>query len=196
MPSTRSPTAYTKQPIRIVKRQAGAHLSRQRHRVRPDQLLPPARQFLRLLRSGHDADADAEDGRPDHPVPGAARHPRVHLQGPRDRASTCSTPTSRNSPNSAGSACSTSWRPCHERGLRRARRAEPRAGRRRSRSLCSGSSLPLAALGLAIAWLLLGQPAAELRQRRAAGREPDLRAHDPRRRRHPTSWSAPAARSR
>ena len=40
-------------------RAAGAHLSRQRHRVRPDQLVPPARQLLRLLRPRHDADADA-----------------------------------------------------------------------------------------------------------------------------------------
>ena len=76
---------YMKAPIRIVREPAGPHLSRQRHRVRPDQLLPPARQFLRLFRPGHDADADAEDRRPDRPVPGAARHPRIHLQGPRAR---------------------------------------------------------------------------------------------------------------
>ena len=38
---------------------AGAHLSRQHHRVRSDQLVPPPRQLLRLLRPRHDADADA-----------------------------------------------------------------------------------------------------------------------------------------
>ena len=56
--------------------------------------------------------------------------------------------------------------------------------------------LPLAVLALAVAWLIVGRSAAELQQRRAAGREPDLRAHHPRRRRASTSWSAPAAPSR
>ena len=44
-----------------IAQQAGAHLSRQRRRVRPDQLVPSARQFLRLLRSRHDTHADAAD---------------------------------------------------------------------------------------------------------------------------------------
>ena len=163
--------AYAKQPIRIVQEPAGPHLSRQRRRVRPDQLVPPARQFLRLFRPGHDADADAEDGRPDHAVPGAARHPRIHLQGPRAGPLHVPRRTSRNSPNSAGSACSTSWRPWHERCRRRtspppARRRAPARRRsalaRRCRSPCSA---------LAIGWLLDGRPAEELRQWRAAGRE-------------------------
>ena len=44
--------------------------------------------------------------------------------------------------------------------------------------------LPLAVLGLAIWWLIAADPLQKLQQRRAAGREPDLRAHGARRRRH------------
>lgn len=54
---------YAKKPIRIEEAPAGSHLSRQRDRVRSDQLLPPARQFLRLFRPGHNVDADAQDRR-------------------------------------------------------------------------------------------------------------------------------------
>ena len=70
--------AYAKRPIRDRARAAGAGLPGQRDRVRPDQLLPPARQLLRLLRPRHDAHADAAHDRHGHAVPGAARHPRVH----------------------------------------------------------------------------------------------------------------------
>ena len=45
--------AYMNVPIRIDKIAAGADLPGERDRVRPDQLVPPARQFLRLLRHRH-----------------------------------------------------------------------------------------------------------------------------------------------
>ncbi len=55
-------------------REARSHLSGERRRVRPDQLLPPPWQFLQLFRPGNDADTDAADRRPDHPMPGRARN--------------------------------------------------------------------------------------------------------------------------
>ncbi len=48
----------------------------------PINSFPPAREFLRLLRHWHAADADPAHGRSDHAVPGAARHPRVQLRRP------------------------------------------------------------------------------------------------------------------
>ena len=72
--------AYSKQPIVIDRAAAGAGVSHQRDRVRPDQLLPPARQLLRLLRPRHDAHPNLAHGRHDHAVPGAAGHHRVQLR--------------------------------------------------------------------------------------------------------------------
>ena len=68
------PFAYFEQgdPRRALA--AGPHLSRQRHRVRSDQLAASPRELLRLFRPRHDADADAENRRHDHAVPGPARH--------------------------------------------------------------------------------------------------------------------------
>ncbi len=87
-------------------RRAGADLPRQRARVRPRQLVPRARQLLRLLPDRH-----------------VARAARVHRHGrsrarasagssscaSRTPASTCSTPTCPSSPSSAGWASSRWW---------------------------------------------------------------------------------------
>ena len=75
---------YMKHPIRIERRKPVRIYLINVTEFDPINSLPPARQFLRLLRPRHDADADAQDRRHDHAVPGAARHPRVHL--PRSRA--------------------------------------------------------------------------------------------------------------
>ena len=94
--------AYSKRPIVIDKTPAGARLSRQRHRVRPDQFLPPARQLLRLLRPRHHARADLAHDRHRDAVPGAARHPRVQLRATTSPGSTWPTPTRPSSSSSAG----------------------------------------------------------------------------------------------
>ena len=44
---------YMHEPIAVDGRRAGAHLPRQRHRVRSDQQLPPARHVLRRLPHRH-----------------------------------------------------------------------------------------------------------------------------------------------
>ena len=49
---------YMKHPLRHRRDAAGPHLPGQHDRVRPDQLVPSARQLLQLLRHGHDAGAD------------------------------------------------------------------------------------------------------------------------------------------
>ena len=93
------------QPDQGEARRARPHLPRQRPRVRPDQLLPPARELLPLLPDGDIARARGVHGH-DQPGAGAARDPRA--AGSRTRASTCSTPTRRNSPSWAGWASSRS----------------------------------------------------------------------------------------
>ena len=119
---------------------ARAGLHRQRARVRPDQLVPPAREPVRLL-----PDGDVED-----PV-GADRHGDA-LPGPaRDRssgasrtpASTCSTRTSPSSRSSAGRASSRSRDGCGDASGTRpgvGARARPAAAGRRRASGCSRRS--------------------------------------------------------
>ena len=70
--------AYMNEPIRVRAERAGADLPRERARVRPDQLVPRARQLLPLLPDRHVARAGRVH-RHDHAVPGPARHPRAAL---------------------------------------------------------------------------------------------------------------------
>ena len=75
-------------PVRLRERPAadrpepaGAGLSRQPHRVRPDQLVPSARQLFRLLRPRHHAAADPPHHRHGDAVPGPiARAPACPRQ--------------------------------------------------------------------------------------------------------------------
>ena len=81
---------------------AGPHLPGQRHRVRPDQLLPPARQLLRLLRHRH-AGWSRRCARSTRSC--RRRRSAASWSSPTrttSRGCTCSTPTSPNSPSSAG----------------------------------------------------------------------------------------------
>ena len=86
-------------------RRARPRLPRQRARVRPDQLVPPAREPVRLLPHGHARDPVGAHRHGDA-VPGPAGDPRVAL--PATPASSCSTRTSPSSPSSAGRASSRS----------------------------------------------------------------------------------------
>ena len=83
---------------------ARARLPRQPDRVRPDQLVPPARRLLPLLPDRLDRPLRVHGH--GHAVPGPARHPRDRVL-PRP-ARSCSTRTSRSSRSSAGWATSTS----------------------------------------------------------------------------------------
>ena len=67
--------AYMHHADRRAARRARAALPRQRARVRPDQLVPPARQPLRLLPDRHRLDAERAHRHGDA-VPGPARDPR------------------------------------------------------------------------------------------------------------------------
>ena len=58
------PFAYMDKPIQVERDDAGADLPRQRARVRPDQLVPPAREPLRLL-----PDRARRRRRPSSPTP-------------------------------------------------------------------------------------------------------------------------------
>ena len=123
------PFAYMNKPIQVARDDAGADLPRQRARVRPDQLVPPAREPVPLLPHGHVEDP-VRVHRHGDALPGPARDPRVEVRP--SRARSCSTRTSPSSPSSAGRASSRS----RDGGPRRHR---GRAARR-SRRGCSGSS--------------------------------------------------------
>ena len=71
--------AYMHQPIAVRRDQLVRRLRRERPRVRPHQLVPPARQLLRRLpdRDGLEPDRAHRHG---HVLPGAARDPRVALR--------------------------------------------------------------------------------------------------------------------
>ena len=94
---------YAKYPIRVSAVAAGPHLPRQPDRVRPDQLVPPARRLLPALPHRHDRPLRVHGH--GHALPGRARDPRDRLRT--TPAASCSTPTSRSSPSSAGWASST-----------------------------------------------------------------------------------------
>ena len=86
-------------------RRARPALRRQRARVRPDQLVPPAREPVRLVSDGHVAHGGGAHRHRDA-LPGPARDRRVAV--PDRRAGSCSTRTSPSSPSSAGRASSRS----------------------------------------------------------------------------------------
>ena len=118
--------AYMDRPIAGEAQRARAGLHRQRARVRPDQLVPPAREPVRLLPDGDVEDPVGADRHGDA-LPGPARHRSSGAS--RTPASTCSTRTSPSSPSSAGRASSRSRDGC---GTRRPRpgvgaRARPAA---------------------------------------------------------------------
>ena len=102
-------------------------------------------------------------------------------------ASICSTRTRPNSPSSAGRACSMWLRPSHERRLS----GRFRGCRNRSAAISQIAQGPVMAdLASGRAWpgdrvAADHRPAAKPRQRRSAGREPDVRTDDPFIRRHP-----------
>ena len=122
---------YLNNPIKVKRDAARPHLPRQRPRVRPDQLLPPARQLLPLLPDGDVARARGVHGH-DQPGAGTARDPRAASS--RTRASTCSTPTRRNSPSWAGWASSRSRTDERRGGSAGDERRAAVAARARSRS--------------------------------------------------------------
>ena len=68
--------AYMDSRSQVHARRAGADLPRQRARVRPDQLVPPARELLRLLPDGHVEEAERAHRHGDA-LPGPARDPRA-----------------------------------------------------------------------------------------------------------------------
>ena len=107
-------------------RRAHPGLRGQRARVRPDQLVPPAREPVRLVPDGHVADGGRVHRHGDA-LPGPARDRRVAL--PDRGAGSCSTRTSPSSPSSAGRASSR----CADGGARRAGVGARPPG-------CSGSS--------------------------------------------------------
>ena len=106
-------------------RRARAHLPRQRPRVRPDQLVPPAREPVRLLPDGHAPGVCGLHGHGDA-VPGAARACWSGASPIPDAS--CSTPISRSSRSWDGRGSS---RSCDQRAARlAARAAAARADRR------------------------------------------------------------------
>ena len=96
------PFAYVERPAADRAEPAGAGLSGQPHRVRPDQLVPPARQLLRLLRPRHDARADPPHHRHGDACARASAASSSSATPSTSPGSTCSTPTSPSSPSSAG----------------------------------------------------------------------------------------------
>ena len=73
--------AYMNEPIKVKRGRARPRLPRQRARVRPGQLVPPAREPVRLLPDGH-VEAPERAHRHRDVLPGAARHRRVALRAP------------------------------------------------------------------------------------------------------------------
>ena len=114
---------YAKYPIRVQPLADGADLPRQPHRVRPDQLVPPARRVLPLLPDRLERPLRVHGH--GHALPGPARDHRDRLRT--TPAGSCSTRTSRSSPSSAGWASSTS----STDGVDRRRREPAAAGARR-----------------------------------------------------------------
>lgn len=76
---------YAKQPIKVVRNRPVRIFLVNVTEFGPDQLVPPACEFLQLFRPGNDADADAEDCRSHHLVPGSARHSRIQPYRPGTR---------------------------------------------------------------------------------------------------------------
>ena len=97
--------AYMDRPIADPARRARPCLPGQRARVRPRQLVPPARQPLPLLPDRHVEDPVGADRHGDA-LPGAARASSSGAS--RTPGATCSTRTSPSSPSSAGRASSRS----------------------------------------------------------------------------------------
>ena len=80
---------YLNRPVRVKRGELVRIYLVNAARVRPPELVPRARELLRLLPDRH-APRAARLHRHRHPGPGRARHPRAAL--PLHRASTCSTP--------------------------------------------------------------------------------------------------------
>ena len=79
------PHVYAKKPIRIEKQRPVRIYLINITEFDPVNSLHLHAQLLRLLRLRHDADADPAHHRHRDAVPGTARHPGVHVQGPRAR---------------------------------------------------------------------------------------------------------------
>ena len=163
---------YARYPIRVKRDRARPALPREPDRVRPDQLVPPARRLLPLPADRHRRQLGVH--RHGDAVPGPARRPRDRAS--RTRGRSCSTRTSRSSPSSAGWATSrsrTEWRP----GARHRAGSAGGSGRS-SRSLLLAVAVALVvSLGDRVVDLVGGSPppADEFDVRRVEFREGEIR---------------------